>query len=101
MGSKNCYSTNHYLGDAIMRFSLRNQQKIKDSLGEDYLNLLLASLEVHFKTTPELKRHRYATVGYDMIHVPNIQPKTDSCFEFAIIKQTFDVLNLAYYSAIG
>lgn len=84
-----------------MRFSLRNQDKIVQSFGQAYLSLLIDSLTDYFKDEKEIIEYPLPGEKYNCICVPNIQPKTDSEFQFAVISKTFDVYNLAYYSAIG
>ena len=89
----------------MSRFSLRNQAKIEKALGKPYLELLLKSLKLYFETSTEIEEHYYAHLdngkGCQIIHVPNVQKNTDSWFEFVITRKTFNVYNLAYYSAMG
>lgn len=85
----------------MSRFSLRNKDKIINSFGQRYCDLLIDSLTDHFKDNKVIEEHTYEGVNFKIIHVPNIQPKTDSIFEFAITSKMFDVYNLAYYSAIS
>lgn len=85
-----------------MRYALRNQNKIRLSLGIDFLNALLASLELHFQTHPEIvTEDRYVNEPYPVIHVQNAQPNTDSVFELYVISIKFDVYLLAYKSCMG
>ena len=85
-----------------MRFALRNKNKLIKSFGVDYYNLLIDSLTEYFKNRTEIPEHSLGGVdNYKFIFVPNIQPKTDSEFEFAIISKTYDVYLLAYYSTHG
>jgi len=81
-----------------MRYSLRNQDKIKNSFGEDFHKWLMLSITEHFKNNSEIDELTYPSEKYKIIHVNNIQPKTDSFFELYVIKKTFDVYNLAYKS---
>jgi hypothetical protein len=83
------------------RYILRNQDKISASLGKDYVKLLLNSLKDHFKSNKEIEEHTYENLKYKIIHVHNVQKNTDSIFEFAIVKKTFDVYTLAYYSCLS
>ena len=85
----------------MARFSLRNQNKIKSRMGQDYIDILLASLVMHFTSHPEIEELEYEDEPYNVICVPNAQPNSDSEFEFYVISKTFDVFNLAYKSAIG
>lgn len=86
-----------------MRYSLRNKDKIVESFGTKYYNLLVRSLDRYFKDRIEIEEHNVPSLSnkYKFIFVPNVQPKTDSDFVFAIIKKTYDVYLVAYYSAQG
>lgn len=86
-----------------MRYSLRNQDKIRKSLGEDFLKWLLLSLNLYFSKSQEIAEYQYDndTTSYKIIHVPNAQPHTDSFFELYVIKKTYNVYNLAYKSCAG
>jgi|GEM_PF-5939464 hypothetical protein len=90
----------------MYRFSLRNQAKIAKALGEDYLKLLLDSLEAYFcdRTSPidevgEVKDNK--TTGRIYIFIPSVASNSEIEFQFAVIRKTFDVYNLAYYSSVG
>lgn len=74
-----------------MRFALRNKSKLIKAFGEDYYKLLISSLTA------------YTIEGYtyEFINIPNVQPSADSNFQFAIVGKQYDVLHVAYYSAIG
>lgn len=85
----------------MARYSLRNQDKIKKALGDDFLKWLLLSLNSHFKSGKEIIEHEYNNENFKVIHVDNVQPNTDSFFELFVIKKTFDVYNLAYKSCAG
>jgi hypothetical protein len=85
----------------MKRFTLRNKEKIVRAHGFDYYNLLMASLENHFVKNEEIAEYDYEGLKTKMIHVPSSFPKSEIDFEFAVISKTFDVYNLAYYSAIG
>ena len=86
------------------RYTLRRKKKIAESLGEDYLALLVKSLDKYFK---ENSTHGTNTIkeeeaeGYNMIFVPSAFERSEIDFQFAIIKKTYNVYNLSYYSAIG
>ena len=67
-----------------MRFALRNKSKLIKAFGEDYYKLLISSLTAFAKR-----------------NIPNVQPSADSNFQFAIVGKQYDVLHVAYYSAIG
>ena len=86
-----------------MRFSLRNQKKISDSLGEDYLIHLKASLGQYFLPHAEIEQHdiKVGEVNHKCIFVPSIRKNSKVEFQFLVISITYDVYNLAYYSSIG
>ena len=85
-----------------MRYALRNQDKIRNALGNEFLNVLLASLELHFQSHTEITPiAEYKNEPYPVIWVENAQPNTDSTFEFYIISITFDVYLLAYKSCMS
>jgi hypothetical protein len=85
----------------MARFALRNQKKIAESLGKDYLDLLLRSLKEHFSKTEVIEEHTYETLKQKVVHVQSVQKNTDTTFEFVIIGKTYDVYRLAYYSAMS
>jgi hypothetical protein len=86
----------------MARYALRNQKKIAESLGENFLKWLLKSLDQHFANHPEINYESgYTNQPYPVIHVKNAQPKTDSIFELYVTKVVFDVYNLAYKSCMG
>lgn len=82
------------------RYSLRNQKKIADSLGEDFLKWLKLSLNETFKQD-KIEEHTYDNVRMKVIHSTNVQPKTDSFFELYVVSKTYNVYNLAYKSCAG
>jgi hypothetical protein len=85
----------------MKRFTLRNKEKIVKAHGYDYYNLLMGSLESYFVKTDEIVEYDYEGLKTKIIHVPSTFPNSQIDFEFAVISKTFDVYNLAYYSAIG
>ena len=80
----------------MSRYSLRNQSKIEKSFGEDFLIWLNKSLKDHFENANKIEEFEYETEKYKVIHVQNVQPKTDSTFELYVISKMYDVYNLAY-----
>lgn len=84
-----------------MRYILRNQDKIKDAFGEDFLKYLVLSIKDHFKKHKTIEEHTYEGERFKVIHVDNVQPHTDSFFELYVINKTFDVYLLAYKSCAG
>jgi hypothetical protein len=85
----------------MARYSLRNKHKIKQSLGDIFLNTLILSLNDYFKNSKEIVEYDYQNEKFKVIHVNNIQKNTDSFFELYVLSKTFDVYNLAYKSVIG
>jgi hypothetical protein len=83
------------------RFSLRRQDKIENSFGEPFLKCLIDSLTEYFKTHSEIEEFEYPNEKYKIILVNNVQPHTDSTFEFYVISKTFNVFNLAYKSCMS
>lgn len=84
-----------------MRFALRNKTKLIKAFDESYYNLLMESLKQHFKNSEEIQMYSIEGEKYQIIDVPNIQPNTDNCFQFAVVRVKYDVLTLAYYSCLG
>jgi 5-methylcytosine-specific restriction endonuclease McrBC regulatory subunit McrC len=86
----------------MARFSLRNKKKLVEAFDVEYYNLLIESLKAYFGDEDlVIKEHKYEGLSQKIIHVPNVQPNTDSYFEFVVLRRRFDVYNLAYYSAAG
>jgi hypothetical protein len=87
----------------MYRFSLRNQNRIKEKLGEDFLKWLVDSLSVHFNSHEQIEEFEYPDnkEKYKVVIVNNVQPHTDSQFELYVISRNFNVYNLAYKSCMG
>ena len=85
----------------MARYALRNQKKIADAFGNEYLELLLKSLDTYFATAKHIEEHTYEQEDYRIIHANSVQPNTDTFFEFYVIERKFDVYKLAYKSACG
>lgn len=86
----------------MARYSLRNQNKIKKVLGNDFHYWLRQSLKARFNDNTPIQEYTYEyEPRFKFIHVDNVQPNTDSFFELCIISKHFDVYNLAYYSCAG
>ena len=85
----------------MSRYSLRNQSKIQSSFGEDFLIWLNKSLKIHFDNTDKIEEFEYEGEKHKVIHIQNIQPKTDSVFELYVISKMYDVYNLAYKSCMS
>ena len=85
----------------MLRYSLRNQKKIADRLGDEFLKWLLLSLNDYFNKNVEPTEYKYGNEKCPIIHITNVQPHTDSTYELYIIKKTYNVYNLAYKSCMG
>lgn len=86
----------------MARYSLRNQNKIKKVLGNDFHYWLIESLKARFNDNTPIIEYLYEyDTKYKVIHIDNVQPNTDSFFELYIISKHFDVYNLAYKSCAG
>jgi hypothetical protein len=89
------------------RYSLRNQKKIADRLGKDYLELLLKSLDAYFKDrTEEVPEYGKTDkegndTGMIYIMIPSVAKNSEMEFQFVLLSKTYNVYNLAYYSAVG
>lgn len=80
-----------------MRYSLRNQSKIKDKLGNMSLELLLESLNKHFKENTVIEEIKSTEVNYNTIEVKGI---TGNKYIMCVVGKTYDVYNLAFYKEI-
>jgi hypothetical protein len=84
----------------MARYSLRNQEKIKYSLGENFHKWLMLSLDELFKKG-NIIEYDYEGEKFKVIHAENVQPHTDSFFELYVLSKKFDVYNLAYKGCAG
>lgn len=84
-----------------MRFALRNKAKLIKAFGESYYSLLVHSLEAYAKGRKDINTYNLEGTDYELIDVPSVQPNTDSCFQFVVVGRLYDVVRVAYYSAIG
>jgi hypothetical protein len=84
-----------------MRFALRNQDKIAESLGKDYLETLRKSLMAYFAERDEIPEYDIEGGKYRAITVPNSRRGSEIEFVFVIIRKKYDVYNLAYYTSMG
>lgn len=85
----------------MARYALRNQQKISDTFGKDYTELILKSLDYYFANANQIVMYDYEGQPYSIIHVDNVQPNTDMFFEFYVLEKKYDVYRLAYKSVCG
>lgn len=76
-----------------MRYTLRNKEKIKSSLGKNVLNNIISSLDTEFKNIkePELLGNE----KYKMIAISDLN-RTCGIIIFYVIETTYDVLKLAF-----
>lgn len=81
------------------RYSLRNQKKIANSFGEDFLKWLKLSLNETFKQD-KIEEHTYDNVRMKIVHSTNIG-HPEGVFELYVVSKTYDVFNLAFKSYPG
>lgn len=78
-----------------MRFALRNKKKLVEKLGQGFYQTLINSLKNYAETNEEL------TIGDKVNDKDSILVNhKDQTFQFVIIRKTFDVYTVAYYSTI-
>lgn len=80
-----------------MRFTLRNQHKIKEVLGEEFLRGLLRDINSYFKNNSEIEQYDI-NFKYKIIKVTRGQ--RGSVHIFYVYGSKYDVLNLAYKETI-
>lgn len=86
-----------------MRYALRKQDKIKEVLGNEYLeNNILQSLNKYFENNDriysDIEPDGYVTDygnEYPLLRINDVA-NSDAMLEFVIIGQMYDVLNLSY-----
>ncbi len=81
-----------------MRFTLRNQHKIKEAFSENILQDLLSDLKIHFKTHPNIKQYDI-NFKYKIIKVQSNRNKSMEHI-FYVYGGKYDVLNLAYKETV-
>lgn len=82
-----------------MRYALRNQDKIADRFGDDYLQQhIVASLDAFFKTAKEITTDVFIEAGNVQMPVLSVNDVADdNCMlDFAITGIQYDVFRLAY-----
>lgn len=84
-----------------MRCALRNQHKLIVAFGSDYIDIMIKSINEHFKLAKEIIEYTYESEPFKVIHVQSVQPNTDTILEFYVISKKFDMYILAYKSAMG
>jgi hypothetical protein len=80
-----------------MRLVIRNKDKLIESFGEDYYNLLLESVKAYEYNSDD--RYSSESACHQFINIPSAQ--SEVMFKFAIVKEIYDVIVLGYYSAIN
>lgn len=80
--------------DLNMRYSLRNQNRIKEKLGEIFLNELIESLTACFRG--EVITTQDPDIKYPVIRVI----KNGKVHLFAVVGRKYDVFNLAYCKTV-
>lgn len=78
-----------------MRFALRNKSRLIESFGNDLYEDIINSLKSYFENNSEVERPKKDGYNHDFISVPG----TKCTYQFAIVRQQYDVLTLAYYPA--
>ena len=78
-----------------MRFALRNKSRLIESFGNDLYEDIINSLKSYFENNSEVERRKKDGYNHDFISVPG----TKCTYQFAIVRQQYDVLTLAYYPA--
>lgn len=79
-----------------MRLVLRNQEKISQTLGSDFLSILMDSIKA-FKYDATME-YNMDGVPYKFINIRSVVSDSDTMFQFAITKRMYDVIQLSYYS---
>ena len=78
-----------------MRFALRNKSRLSESFGADFCETLVCSLKSYFARTQDIPRYKIEGYSHEFITVPG-----NGCsYRFAIVREMYDVLTLAYYPA--
>ena len=77
-----------------MRWALRNQKKIEEKLGRKTLIRITIALNRHFKENKEIESRLCTNDSYETITIKDVGEGYNA-IEFYIIRQTFDVYNLA------
>ena len=78
-----------------MRFALRNKSRLIESFEADFCKDMIQCLTFYFKNNEVVERHKKDGYNHDFISVPG----STCTYQFAIVRQQYDVLTLAYYPA--
>lgn len=87
-----------------MRFALRNKEKLVNSFGADFYQLLIDSLKHYSSTHEDFNSYQYAAGSqhtYMMIDVESVHPRSEITFQFVITGIMYDVIHVAYFSSYG
>ena len=83
-----------------MRCAVRNQHKLIASLGTTLTDLILNSVNEHFRQAQHIIEQTYEGEPFNVIRVVSINPSEYSAFEFYVIEKKYDMYRLAYKQAI-
>ena len=84
----------------MKRYALRNQNKLIEAFGTERLDIFKKSLDEYFKKDI-IKFEKLEGFEYDFLFVDSVAKNSEITFQFAIVRQQYDVYILAYYSCIG
>lgn len=85
-----------------MRYALRNQQKIKEALGDDLLVRIKQSLKEAFAIYKDIEQHITPVEGEPFpILMVGDSGNTSNMVAFYVIKRKWDVYTLAFKEFIG
>lgn len=83
-----------------MRYALRNQEKIKQAYDAKILARIIASLDAHFKTHPEIATERFDGESRETLIVNDIGHSVN-VIAFYVLEIKYDVYRLAFREFIG
>lgn len=76
-----------------MRFALRNKSRLIETFGGDFCEEMTGYLKDYFSCNQEIPRYKKEGYTHEFISVPG----KSLSYQFAIIREQYDVLTLAYY----
>lgn len=80
-----------------MRFALRNKSRLIESFGAAFCEEMIGCLKAYFTSTQDIPRYKKDGYSHEFISVSGC----GSSYQFAIIKEQYDVLTLAYFPGKG
>lgn len=83
-----------------MRYTLRNQHKIRDAYSQEFVDRLLRSLNFHFNANEKIDGNVKKEEPYPIILVDDID-HTVNIFAFYVVSTVYDVYNLAFKETMG